>query len=661
MRPKQTLCKVAFLAAILFFLNACDTLNKGNSVASKPKEKTKEQLEAEQRYPVGVEPPKYSQLNARPSTVTKPRIEPSLWWIGMKNPKLEVVIYEQNVKGATIELNHPGVKVLSQSSLENPNYLFVELEISPNAQPGDVNILVKSDTKYSKFKLTLKNRDANRVYAQGLSPADFVYLLMPDRFSNGDVYNDTYDDMQQRGIDRKKMFFRHGGDIQGIINHMDYLKDMGVTTLWLNPVLENNQPYESYHGYAVTDHYSIDKRFGSNALYADMVTAAHKKGMKVMKDFIFNHVGNEHYFIKDLPSTDWIHNHADFKRTNYRDQVSYDPYVSEADKKQMLDGWFDKHMPDLNQKNPKLARYLIQNTIWWIEFAGLDAIRVDTWPYNDQDFMLDWSKAVLDEYPNFYICIESWVTGTVNQAHFVNSPKMQQTLGERGIYPIDFQTHYAIVESLTKQQGWLDGIMKMYHTLSTDYLYNNPQKNLIFLDNHDLSRIYSTYGENEDKLKSAIAWLLTARGIPQIYYGTEILMKGVTDPDGYVRADFPGGWKEDPKNKFTSRGRTREENDMYNFVKKLGNYRKNNSVLQTGKLMQFIPTDGIYTYFRYTDDACVMIVMNSADKTQKVDTQRFMERLNGYTKFKNVISDKAVDLRNLKVEKFQTLVIECQK
>ncbi len=662
MIPKQTLSKLTLGWLFVFFLFSCETLKLGkNASSNKPKEKTKDELEAEQRYPTGVEPPTYKPMNARAGTVTKPRIEPSLWWIGMKNPIVEVVIYDQNVKGATVELDYPGVRILSQSSLENPNYLFLELEISPTAMPGEVNILVKSEAKYTKHKLVLKNRDVNRIYAQGLSPADFVYLIMPDRFSNGDVYNDTYEDMQQRGIDRKKMYFRHGGDIQGVINHMDYLKDMGVTTLWLNPVLENNQPYESYHGYAITDHYNVDKRFGTNALYAEMVTQSHKKGMKVMKDMIFNHVGSEHYLIKDLPSTDWIHNHTEFKRTNYRDQVHYDPYASEADKALMLDGWFDKHMPDLNQKNPKLARYLIQNSIWWIEYAGLDAYRVDTYPYNDQEFMRNWSKAILEEYPNFYICVESWVTGTANQAFFVNNPTMKTVFGERGIYPIDFQMQYAISEALTKPQGWLDGAMKMYHTLATDYQYNKPEKNLIFLDNHDMSRILSTFNNDDDKLKSSIAWLLTSRGIPQLYYGTEILMKGVNNPDGYVRFDFPGGWKEDKSNKFSSRGRSREENDMYNFVKKLGTYRKNNPVLQTGKLTQFIPIDGVYTYFRYTNDACVMVVMNTSDKVQKVDVKRFAERTDGYTKFKNIITDRPVDMRNLKLEKFQTMVIECQK
>lgn len=654
--------KIILGLTLCFSLLSCDTFKMGKTArTNKPKEKTKEEIEAEQRIPTGTEAVVYRQLNARAGTVTKPRIEPSLWWIGMKNPTLEVLIYDQNIKNAEVEINHPGVRLIGQSGLENPNYLFLELEISSNAQPGDVNILVKSEAKYTKHKLTLKNRDANRIYAQGLTSADFVYLLMPDRFSNGDVYNDTYDDMQQRGIDRKKMFFRHGGDIQGVNSHLDYLKDLGVTTLWLNPVLENNQPYESYHGYAITDHYNVDKRYGTNALYTDMVTQSHKKGMKVMKDMIFNHVGSEHFFIKDLPALDWIHNHKEFKRSNYRDQIHYDPYASEADKTVMLEGWFDKHMPDLNQRNPKLARYLIQNSIWWIEYSGIDAYRIDTYPYNDQEFMRNWSKAILDEYPNFYICVESWVSGTTNQAHFVNNSTMQNIFGSRGIYPIDFQTQTAITEAYTRPQGWYDGVMKMYHTLATDYVYQNPQKNLIFLDNHDMSRALSNFDGDDEKLKSSLAWLLTSRGIPQMYYGTEILMKGVSNPDGYVRGDFPGGWKEDVKNKFSSRGRTREENDMFNFVKKLANYRKNNPVLHTGKLMQFIPVDGVYVYFRYTDNACVMVVMNTSDKVHKIDAPRFAERTNGYTKFKNVITDKAVNMQTLKVEKYQTLVIECQK
>lgn len=623
--------------------------------------KTPAQLAAEQRYPDGAQPKPYVPLTANGQDVENPKIEPSSWWIGMKNPKVEILIHEQNVKNATVEIKYPGVKVVGQSSLENPNYLFVELEISPTTLPGDVIIFTKSGTKYSKFVLSLKERNRNRIAAQGLSPADFVYLLMPDRFSNGDPSNDSFDDMNQKGIDRSKMFFRHGGDLKGVMNHLDYLQDMGVTTLWLNPVLENNQPYESYHGYAITNHYEVDKRFGNNALYSEFVNECHKKGMKVMKDMIFNHVGSEHYLIKDLPSTDWVHITDTFMRTNYRDQVHYDPYASEYDKNLMLNGWFDKHMPDLNQKNPKLARYLIQNSIWWIEYAGIDAYRVDTYPYNDLDFMRNWSKAILDEYPNFYTCVESWVTGTPNQAFFTNNPLMQQTLGKNGIQPIDFQMHFAINEALTKPQGWTDGVMRIYHTLATDYLFASPQKHLTFLDNHDVSRAYSTFGENQEKLRSGIAWLLTMRGIPQLYYGTEILMKGVTNPDGYVRLDFPGGWKEDKSNKFTPKGRSRDENAMYDFVKKLANYRKTYPVLQTGNLMQFVPIDGVYTYFRYDDYKTVMVIMNTSDKAQKFYPKRFEERTKGSRTYKNILTDKNIDIENTTLAPFQTLIIECQK
>ncbi|MFZ4545020.1 MAG: glycoside hydrolase family 13 protein [Saprospiraceae bacterium] len=623
--------------------------------------KSKDQLAIEQRIPDGVKVPEYQVLKATGNQNFKPEIYPASWWIGMKNPVLELMIHDFDAKNAIVEMAYPGVRIKSQSSLENPNYLFLQLEISSNAKPGEVKILLKSAGRYSEHFLQLQKRDSNRKMAQGLTAADFVYLLMPDRFANGEPSNDIAAEMNQKDIDRKKLFYRHGGDIKGVMDRLDYLSDLGVTAIWMTPVLENNQPYESYHGYAITDHYKVDRRLGNNQLYLDYVNLVHKKEMKVVKDMIFNHVGNEHFFIKDLPSEDWIHNLPEFKKSNYRDQVHYDPYVAAVDKTTMIEGWFDRHMPDLNTKNEHLARYLIQNSIWWIEFSGIDAYRVDTYPYNDPDFMRNWSKAVLDEYPDFYICLESWVTGSANQAYFTESQQSKAVLGEKQVHPIDFQLQYAITDALTKPQGWLDGVAKLYHTLTSDYLVRSPEKNLIFLDNHDFSRMFSTLNEDQEKLRSAIAWLLTERGIPQLYYGTEILMKGISNPDGYVRNDFPGGWQEDKSNKFKAKGRSRSENEMHNYVSKLANYRKNNSALKTGKLMHFIPQDGVYTYFRYDEKNCVMVVMNTSDKVQKLDKKRFEEVLQKYNRFMDISSNKKVDINNLKLEKFQTLIIECRQ
>ncbi len=642
--------KALIIALLAFF-----SIEKSNA----QDQKTPEQLAAEQRYPEGVKLPDYFIRKPEGGKVTSPKIEPSSWWIGMKNPELEILIYDENVKGGTVQMKHKGIKVLKTESVESSNYLFVTISIKPNTEAGNVPITIINNGKSRTYILKLLSREKNRKYAQGLNPTDFAYLLMPDRFSNGDPSNDSYNDLNQRGIDRSKMYFRHGGDIQGMINHLDYLQELGVTCIWPNPVFENNEYFESYHGYAVTDHYNVDKRFGNNELFKTFVEKSHEKGMKVMKDIIFNHVGDQHYQLKDIPSLDWVHQAPSFERTNHRYQTLFDPYASEADKKQELDGWFIEHMADLNQKNPHLAKYLIQNTIWWIEYSGIDAYRVDTWPYNDATFLDNWQKAIFTEYPNFYVCIESWVDGTLNQAHFAKNP-----VGNTGkhVEAIDFQFSYAIIDALTKNEEWTGGVNRIFHTLSNDYLYDNPYQNLTFLDNHDMTRIYSTLGENKEKLKSATAFLLTSRGIPQLYYGTEILMAGVSNPDGYVRFDFPGGWAGDKANKFTASGRTDDENMMFNFTKTLANYRKSSSALTTGKLTQFIPKDGVYTYFRYDDKSTVMIMMNTRDKaTEKIDLLRFNERIANFSKGKNVLTGEMVDLANLKIAPFQTLVVEMMK
>ena len=647
---------VVFLL-ISVFVSCAITKKQQNESNSKSKEK----LALEQRIPDGYQVPEYKPLQATANIYFEAAIYPSSWWIGLKNPVLELMIHDQNAKTSAVEVNYPGVRVRSSTSLENPNYLFVELEISPDATAGDVELKLINASSSKSHKLKLLQRNNAKTKAQGLNPADFVYLIMPDRFSNGNPANDAFADMNQKDIRRDKLYFRHGGDIQGVKNHIDYLKELGVTAVWMTPVLENNQPYESYHGYAITDHYQIDKRLGSNELYVEFVDAMHQQGMKVVKDMIFNHVGNQHFFIRDLPSEDWIHNLPDFKRSNYRDQVHYDPYASASDKATMLEGWFDFHMPDLNQKNEKLARYLIQNSIWWIEYAGIDAIRVDTYPYNDQEFMQNWSKAILEEYPEFYICVESYVTGVNNQAYFTENEAVKAKLGDKQIYPIDFQLQYAISDALTKPQGWVDGVSKLYHTLCSDYLQRNPQKNLLFLDNHDMSRFFSVVNEDKSKLKSALAWLLTERGIPQIYYGTEILMRGISNPDGYVRADFPGGWDGDKSNKFKSKGRTKSENELFRFVSKLAKYRKNSDAIQNGKRIHYIPKDGVYSYFRYSDKACVLVVMNTSDKVQRFDATRHAELLDKYAEFYDVVEDKKLDPRQLKLDRFETIVIECRK
>ena len=411
---------------------------------------------------------------------------------------------------------------------------------------------------------------------------------MPDRFANGDYSNDSFDDMLQSGINRGKMFFRHGGDLQGIIDHLDYLKELGVTALWLNPVLENDQPYASYHGYAITDHYNIDRRFGDNELYKTFVEKCHEKGIKVIMDIIFNHCGHEHWLIKDLPAEDWVHQWPEFTRSNFRASVINDPYASKTDTKKLLEGWFDYSMPDLNQQNERLANYLIQNTIWWVEYSGQDAYRIDTWFFPDQDFLSRWAKRMQQEFPRLGMYGETWAQMMSVQASFAEDSGLTDEYNSHLPGITDFQLNFAIEEALTQKQSWTGGAARLYYTLAQDYLYEDPLRNVIFLDNHDKSRFFSTIGEDIDKYKSGMAFLLTMRGIPSIYYGTELLFAAISDPDGKVRQDFPGGWKEDKINKFNVSGRTAAEKDAFEYVKKLANYRKN-----TPALDGLVPGDGV--------------------------------------------------------------------
>jgi neopullulanase len=613
----------------------------------------------QQRQPDGVKIPEYKRIDATGTRTVKGRVDPAFWWIGMNNPEVELMIHDVKISDSSVEINYPGVSIKEIFRLENPNYLFVVLNIDPNTKAGKFNIVLKSNNGFKSIEYELRDRNRSVVKAQGLDNSDFIYLVMPDRFSNGDLTNDTYTDMNQQGVNRKKMYFRHGGDIQGVMNHVDYLKDLGVTALWLNPVLENDQPYESYHGYAITDHYNIDKRFGNNELYVKMVEKCHQNGIKVVKDMVYNHVGLDHYFIKDLPSKDWIHQFDTYTKTNYREQTHFDPYASAADKSDMTDGWFDKHMPDINNKNPRLAKYLIQNAIWWIEYSNIDSYRIDTWIYPDQKFMKDWCEAINKEYPKFFKFGEAWVQGNSNQAFFTQNSKLKDVWNSGLESVTDFQMNYAIQEAVSKPSGWNEGTARIYNTLANDYLYENAYRNVTFLDNHDMNRIYSVVGEDQTKLRSAIALLMTMRGIPQLYYGTEILMKNFSDPDGKVREDFPGGWKGDIKNKFTGRGRSVDENMMYTYVKRLAEYRHTERVLQDGKLMQFIPKDNIYVYFRYNENKTVMVVYNPTDKEIVLNTDRFKEMTSKFMSAKNICNDKIIaSIANFKVAKFETMVLE---
>jgi len=591
------------------------------------------------------------------------RVEPMFWWAGMKDPSLQLLIYGKDIARNSVSLKAEGLRLEKVHQVENPNYLFLDLVMSADVKPGKYPIVLsRNGKKTGEILYELKQRTQDPMQFQGVTSKDFIYLIMPDRFANGDSRNDIVKGMNETTLNRDSMYYRHGGDLQGIIDHLDYLQDLGVTALWLNPVLENDEPKTSYHGYANTENYAIDRRLGSNALYKRLVDECHRRGMKMIKDLVHNHMGTSHFTIKDMPMKNWVHQWPQYTNTTYREQVHFDPYASQNDKERMVNGWFDKHMADLNEENPFVQQYITQSHIWWIEYAGLDGFRLDTYAYNDMPFMAKWAQRISKEYPKFTYFGETWVHGVTNQAYFTEGNTLNQGFDTHLQGVTDFQALWAINEALNGKFGWTDGVVRLYDLLANDYVYKDPTRNVVFLGNHDLSRFYSVVGEDFKKYQSGIAWLLTTRGIPQFYYGDELLMKNFANPDGLVRSDFPGGWPGDPKNKFEASGRTEKENEAFNYVKKLANYRKNNPVLQTGKMMQFVPEDGIYVYFRYDEQKTVMVVMNSNMEEKNVNTDRFSERIGAIKKAQNVLSDALIeDISIIKVPASTTLVLELQK
>lgn len=592
------------------------------------------------------------------------RINPTNWWIGMKNNHVQVILRSNqvNFNQQKPKIDYAGVTLKSVHTFPNTSYIAIDLVISNETKPGIVKIKVGKSV--FDFPLTHKKTNSqNRRYAQGVTSKDFMYLIMPDRFSNGDPSNDRVVGMLDQSLRRDTVFNRHGGDLQGVINHLDYLHELGVTAIWLNPVLENDMPSRTEHGYAITDHYRVDPRLGGNALYKKLVSAAHDKGIKVIQDAIYNHVGIKHWMVQDPPDKDWLHQWKNYTNTTYKDQVLFDPYVSKIDEQEMSDGWFTPEMPDLNQSNPFIVKFLIQHAIWCVEEFGIDGWRIDTYAYNDLKFMNSCNQALYDEYPNITLFGETYVHGVVNQSFFAkNNFEIPFKSNLQGV--TDFQLLWGINDAMTKPFGWTDGVNKLYTNLASDFVYTDPYKNVIFLDNHDLSRVYSVYNKNIDKLKSALGWLLTCRGIPQLYYGTEVLMEGFTSPnDGYVRQDFPGGWQNDAINKFTPKDRSDIEQEVWNYIATLANYRKTSNALTIGKLTQFVPVDGVYVYFRSSGDETIMCVMNTMDTEKECSLGRFTEMTSWYTQGQEIISHKIFNLKDLKwnLEPHSFLVLKLQK
>jgi len=591
------------------------------------------------------------------------RVEPASWWVGMKNPKVQLIVHGDNIASRSVDITYPGVKLTAVHKVENSNYLFIDLTIAASAKRGQFKITFKKAGSQSisyNYVLNQRNHDAGR--AQGVTNKDLIYLIMPDRFSNGDPTNDTKPSMLETTVNRDTLYARHGGDLQGIINHLGYLKDLGVTAIWLTPEVENDEPVASYHGYAVTDHYKIDPRYGTNVLYKEFVEKSHAMGLKVIKDLVHNHVGTEGWLIKDMPMKNWVHQWPKYTQSNFRDAAVMDPHAAAADKKQMLDGWFDHRMADLNEINPYVQNYLTQNHIWWVEYSGLDGFRLDTYPYNDAAYMADWARKVKAEFPHLSIFGETLVWSVPNQAFFTQGNTVNRGFDTQLPGITDAQIKDAIFEALNGKDGWTDGVHRLYAILAQDFLYQDPTRNVVFLDNHDMSRFYSVVDEDFTKFKSGMALLLTMRGVPQLYYGDEILMKNNSNPDGLVRLDYPGGWPGDQSDKFTAGGRDKKENEAFDYLRTLANYRKKTTALQTGKLMQYIPQDGIYVYFRYDAQKTVMIAYNGNEKEATLNTGRFTERMAGFSSAINIISaEKITDLNTLSIPAKTTLVLELKK
>ena len=596
---------------------------------------------------------------ARPAAEAAPvtRIDPTNWFVGMKNPKLQLLVNAPGIAGSQVSLaaTYPGVTLDGFEKLESPNYLLVNLTISPQAQPGQLKLQFKGDKSFTySYELRPRNQDPARV--QGITQADFIYFLMPDRFSNGDLKNDVVKGTRAPRMARDSMYARHGGDLKGIENHFGYLKQLGVTAIWPTPVMENDMPKASYHGYAVTDCYKVDPRYGTNAEYVQFVQHAHGQGLKVVQDIVLNHWGSYHHLFLDKPAANWFHEWPSFTRSNYNAFAVNDPHGAQFDKKKQNDGWFDTTMPDVNQGNPLVATYMIQNFQWWVETTGLDAYRIDTYPYSNPQFLMQFGQAMVEEYPKLAMFGESWVGSVAEQAFFTQNifPPVN---GFKSNLPnaLDFVVCFGMQDAL--KDGNLN---KLYETVQGDWMYTDATRNVTFLDNHDMSRFYSVIGEDFAKYKIGLAWLLTMRGAPQLYYGTEVLMKNFSDPDGKVREDFPGGWVGDKKNYFASR--PGQAGEAFDYVSKLANYRKAHPVLSSGKLMQFIPQDGVYTYFRYTDGECVMVIANVGKEEKTVDGTRFAERTGGFSSGINVVSGAAVsDLKTLKVPAHTAWVVELRK
>lgn len=558
------------------------------------------------------------------------KVAPSFWWAGMKNPELQILLYGEELALSDVSVSGEGIYLKETVRQDNPNYLLLYFDLS-EAKAQTFQILLKSGKKERRISYELKARGRKGEEVKGFTSEDVLYLIMPDRFANGCPENDVIDGMREKTVNRADGFARHGGDLQGISNHLDYIADLGATAIWLNPTQENDMESGSYHGYAITDYYQIDRRFGSNEDFCALVEKAHEKDLKVVMDMIFNHCGSENYLFKDKPSKEWFNYRSNYVQTSFKTASVMDIHASAYEKKIATDGWFASVMPDFNQRNRHVARYLIQSSVWWIEYAGINGIRQDTHPYADFDFMSQWCKEVLDEYPYFNIVGETWLNSNVLVSYWQKDSKLAAPLNSNLPTVMDFPLQALINQAFDEETGeWGGGLYKLYDYQTQDLVYANPMNLLTFLDNHDTSRFAQTdeMAKNLKRYKQAMVFLLTTRGIPQIYYGTEILMTGDKGKgDGDLRKDFPGGWQGDTRNCFVKNGRTALENEAFEFTRQLLNWRKGNQVIGKGSLKHYSIQNGVYVYQREFNGKSVVIIMNGTDDSKELDLAPYQEIL----------------------------------
>ena len=585
-------------------------------------------------------------------------LEPPFWWLGMNNDELQIMVHGQKISDLKPSISHAGIRITNVEKINNPNYLFINLKISKNTKSGTFNIdFLKNGKIEIHYEYTILDRDPKSSERQGFNPSDVIYLITPDRFANGDPNNDSMPHLSEKS-NRKNKDSRHGGDIQGIIDHLDYIEAMGFTQLWLNPVLENNQPKYSYHGYSTTDYFNIDARFGSNKLYRDLSQKGKQRGIGLIMDLILNHIGSGHWWMEDLPSSDWINFEGSFVQTNHIHEAVHDPHLPQSQKDLFENGWFVKTMPDLNQKNKFLATYLIQASIWWIEFADLSGFRIDTYPYVNKEFLSIWSKRIFEEYPYFNFVGEEWSSNITMVSYWQKGSKTYDDYESYIPSMMDFPLQEALNKVIQSEEGWGSGVGNLYRVISNDFQYGDPYNLVVFAGNHDMIRIYSELNENMDLYKMAMTFILTTRGIPQIYYGTEIAMTSTRD-HGQLRKDFPGGWLNDKVNAFNDVALKSHQLEAKTFMKKLLNWRKNNIAVTRGEMIHYPVKKGIYVYFRKYKDSLIMIAMNNNKNNTNIDPQRFKDILGNSKNAENIFNGEIYSLsKNFNLRAKSTIVYQ---